>query len=211
MHGSGVLAVWNDCATGSEETYESWYQTEHLPERLGVPGFKRGRRYQALEGSPEYFTWYEVESPSVLRSAEYINCLSNPTPWTKQIMSDVFLNASRTVCKRHIIAGELFGSTAMTVRLEADASDQDIQETLKATYDPARVARIEKWSADEKPGDEAKAEEQIRGPDEKIKICFILETIREEDARIIAAELLKQSIRAEIGIYKLLCEYPKLL
>ena len=211
MHGSGVLAVWNDCATGSEETYESWYQTEHLPERLGVPGFKRGRRYQALEGSPEYFTWYEVESPSVLRSAEYINCLSNPTPWTKQIMSGVFLNASRTVCKRHIIAGELFGSIAMTIRLEADASDQDIQETLKATYDPARVARIEKWSADEKPGDEAKAEEQIRGPDEKIKICFILETIREEDARIIAAELLKQSIRAEIGIYKLLCEYPKLL
>tara|TARA_B100001029_G_scaffold16416_1_gene10997 strand:+ start:4607 stop:5242 length:636 start_codon:yes stop_codon:yes gene_type:complete len=211
MHGSGVLAVWNDCATGSEETYESWYQTEHLPERLGVPGFKRGRRYQALEGSPEYFTWYEVESPSVLRSAEYINCLSNPTPWTKQIMSGVFLNASRTVCKRHIIAGELFGSIAMTIRLEADASDQDIQETLKATYDPARVARIEKWSADEKPGDEAKAEEQIRGPDEKIKICFILETIREEDARIIATELLKQSIRAEIGIYKLLCEYPKLL
>ena len=211
MHGSGVLAVWNDCATGSEETYESWYQTEHLPERLGVPGFKRGRRYQALEGSPEYFTWYEVESPSVLRSAEYINCLSNPTPWTKQIMSGVFLNASRTVCKRHIIAGELFGSIAMTIRLEADASDQDIQETVKAAYDPARVARIEKWSADEKPGDEAKAEEQIRGPDEKIKICFILETIREEDARIIATELLKQSIRAEIGIYKLLCEYPKLL
>ena len=211
MHGSGVLAVWNDCATGSEETYESWYQTEHLPERLGVPGFKRGRRYQALEGSPEYFTWYEVESPSVLRSAEYINCLSNPTPWTTQIMSGVLLNASRTVCKRHIIAGELFGSTAMTIRLEADASDQDIQETLKATYDPARVARIEKWSADEKPGDEAKAEEQIRGPDEKIKICFILETIREEDARIIATELLKQSISAEIGIYKLLCEYPKLL
>ena len=211
MHGSGVLAVWNDCATGSEETYESWYQTEHLPERLGVHGFKRGRRYQALEGSPEYFTWYEVESPSVLRSAEYINCLSNPTPWTTQIMSGVLLNASRTVCKRHIIAGELFGSTAMTIRLEADASDQDIQETLKATYDPARVARIEKWSADEKPGDEAKAEEQIRGPDEKIKICFILETIREEDARIIATELLKQSISAEIGIYKLLCEYPKLL
>ena len=211
MHGSGVLAVWNDCATGSEETYESWYQTEHLPERLGVPGFKRGRRYQALEGSPEYFTWYEVESPSVLRSAEYINCLSNPTPWTKQIMSGVFLNASRTVCKRHIIAGELFGSIAMTIRLEADASDQDIQETLKATYDPARVARIEKWSADEKPGDEVKAEEQIRGPDEKIKISFILETIREEDARIITTELLKQSIRAEIGIYKLLCEYPKLL
>ena len=139
MHGSGVLAVWNDCQRGSEETYESWYQTEHLPERLGVPGFKRGRRYKALEGSPEYFTWYEVESPSVLRSAEYINCLSNPTPWTKQIMSGVFLNASRTVCKRHIITGELFGSFALTIRLEADASDQDIQKHSTQLTTPLKL------------------------------------------------------------------------
>lgn len=86
-------------------------------------------------------------------------------------MSGVFLNASRTVCKRHIIIGELFGSIALTIRLEADASDQDIQKTLDATYDPAKVARIEKWVADEKPEDEAKAEEQIRGPDEKIKFA----------------------------------------
>jgi len=139
MLGSGVLAVWNDCEEGSEETYESWYQTEHLPERLGVPGFKRGRRYQALEGSPEFFTWYEVESPSVLRSAEYINCLSNPTPWTKQIMSGVFLNASRTVCKRHIITGELFGSFALTIRLEADASDQDIQKHSTQLTTPLKL------------------------------------------------------------------------
>ena len=60
-------------------------------------------------------------------------------------------------------------------------------------------------------GSEMCIRDRIRGPDEKIKICFILETIREEDARIFATELLKQSIRAEIGIYKLLCEYPKLL
>ena len=43
MHGSGVLAIWNDCAVGSEETYEKWYQTEHLPERLSIPSFKNGR------------------------------------------------------------------------------------------------------------------------------------------------------------------------
>ena len=84
MHGSGVLAVWNDCAVGSEETYEKWYQTEHLPERLSIPGFKNGRRYQALRGSPMYFTWYEVDTPSVLRSAEYVHRLSNPTVWTKK-------------------------------------------------------------------------------------------------------------------------------
>ena len=25
MHGSGILAVWNDCAVGSEETYEKFH------------------------------------------------------------------------------------------------------------------------------------------------------------------------------------------
>ena len=35
-----------------------------MPERVGIPGFKRGRRYIAVDGGtrPEYFTLYETES-----------------------------------------------------------------------------------------------------------------------------------------------------
>ena len=209
MHGSGVLAVWNDCAVGSEETYEKWYQTEHLPERLSIPGFKNGRRYQALHGSPKYFTWYEVDTPSVLRSAEYVDRLSNPTAWTKKIMSGVFLNASRTVCERHIITGEIFGSVAITMRLKPNQSCQKIHAILKKLYDPSKVARIEKWVANEEPEDTARAEEKIRGPDKKIGTCFMLETIRTEDAISILDQLPTKTLQVEIGIYQLLCEYPK--
>ncbi len=39
---TGRLAIWNDCATDYQAEFETWYQTEHLGERLSVPGFRRG-------------------------------------------------------------------------------------------------------------------------------------------------------------------------
>ena len=90
MLGKGVLAIWNDCALGSEYKYENWCQNEHLPERLSVQGFIRGRRYQSLLETQEFFTWYEVASADILNSAHYKACLSNPTPWTQAIMKDTF-------------------------------------------------------------------------------------------------------------------------
>ena len=93
-------------------------------------------------------------------------------------MSGVFLNASRTVCKRYIITGEIFGSVAITMRLKPNQSCQKIHAILKELYDPSKVARIEKWVANEEPEDTARAEEKIRGPDKKIGTCFMLETIR---------------------------------
>ena len=64
----GVLALWNDCAPGQESAYEHWYQTEHLFERVGIAGFRSGRRFESLSGSPAYLTVYEVDAPSVLLS-----------------------------------------------------------------------------------------------------------------------------------------------
>lgn len=39
--------------------------TEHFPERLGVPGFLRGRGYRAIDADRTYFTFYDLESPEV--------------------------------------------------------------------------------------------------------------------------------------------------
>ena len=49
---------------------------------------------------------------------------------------------------------------------------------------------------------------KLRGPDKKIGTCFMLETIRKEDAITILDQLPTQTLQVEIGIYQLLCEYP---
>ncbi len=206
MSGTGVLAVWNNRRKEDEADYENWYQSEHLPERLGVPGFLRGRRYQAVVGDLEFFTWYEVASPAVLRSAPYKKCLENPTPWTQRIMSGTFTDTSRTVCRRQVLWGEVFGPAAVAIRLPGALDPAQAKTAIAGLLDARTLARAELWTSDEQPGEGAMAEEAIRGPDAKIASCLLLEFLRDPDAQAAADRLNGSLAGANLGIYRLLCE-----
>lgn len=54
--GQGVLAIWNGIAPEAEAEFVAWHVREHIPERVGLPGFLRGRRYVGdAEAHPRYF------------------------------------------------------------------------------------------------------------------------------------------------------------
>lgn len=77
---AGILAIWNDCASEGYDHFERWYIREHLQERVGVPGFRFGRRYEAVSGADRrFFAFYEVESPDVLSSKAYVDRLPPPS------------------------------------------------------------------------------------------------------------------------------------
>ena len=59
--GNGVLAIWNGIESNAELDFIAWHATEHIPERVALPGFLRRRRYVAADGHPKYFTFYETE------------------------------------------------------------------------------------------------------------------------------------------------------
>src|SRR5690606_28219746 len=82
--GSGVLAIWNGVEEGADQDFIEWHVLEHIPERVGIPGFLRGRRYIAVDGYPRYFNFYETENPDVLTSSPYRDRLNAPTDWTRQ-------------------------------------------------------------------------------------------------------------------------------
>ena len=46
--------MWHDIAAEGEPEYNLWHTREHMPERLGIPGFDVGRRYVGLEPRTEY-------------------------------------------------------------------------------------------------------------------------------------------------------------
>ncbi len=115
----GVLAIFNNVAAGRDADFDRWFQTEHLAERLAVPGFLYGRRHRAISGSSRYFNFYLTESPEVLTSKPYLARLDDPTPMTKMIISEVFRDMNRTVCRRHLRLGNIRGSMAVTVRFDA--------------------------------------------------------------------------------------------
>ena len=99
MIGTSALAIWLTLDPAGEEGFNNWYPRQHLPERLSVPGFLRGRRYRAAGGAPPYFTLYELADARVLSSPAYLDRLNNPTDWTRRVLP-VIRGAVRNGCAR---------------------------------------------------------------------------------------------------------------
>jgi hypothetical protein len=121
LMGQGAVAIWNDVAPeGLAEFYE-WHHREHVPERVGIPGFLRGRRYIALRGAPEFFTLYEATSTDVLAGPHYLERLNNPTPLTRHVIPKYFSNMVRGVCDVRLSIGVGEGGWLITLRFAAEA------------------------------------------------------------------------------------------
>ena len=160
----GILAVWNDADPAGEAEYEEWYEAEHLPERVGVPGFRFGRRYRNLadQASPRYFTFYETDSLGVLASPDYLARLDDPTEWTRRMMP-VFQGMHRTACALRVRVGNELGAFAAVATLtEGDSAMERIPD-LAAAKD---VAMVQLWQADpETTGVDAKEMAYREGED----------------------------------------------
>jgi hypothetical protein len=82
--GTGLLMVWADVPAEVEPEFNRWYNEEHLAERLAIPGFLSGARYEAVKGGPKHLAVYELENAAVMESAAYKKVSANPTPWTRR-------------------------------------------------------------------------------------------------------------------------------
>lgn len=94
---SGLLLVMTDIPAELDAEFNSWYDTEHVPERLAIPGFVSARRYRAVTGSPRYLALYELESPDVVETPAYRYWIEEgETPWTRR-MQQHFVDYTRNV------------------------------------------------------------------------------------------------------------------
>lgn len=211
---SGILAIWNDCSPGDREHYERWYLRQHLLERVELPGFRYGRRFEAWDGAPEFFTYYEVDAPGVLASPQYLARLEDPTPETARAMVS-FRGMIRAVCDVAAIEGGVHGAHAVTVRHEGALPTRAEAERLVGDW--ARrdgIARASWWVATAGVAAARPAEAALRGaPDATVSGALVVECVRREDAARAAAELRirfgrdREGARDVVGVYGLLCDY----
>ncbi len=202
----GILAIFNDCSAGREAEFEAWFQGEHLQERLAVPGFLFGRRHKSLSGAPGYFNFYLVETPDVLTSKPYLERLDNPTPMTRTIMSEVFVNMNRTVCRRTVRRGSFRGAFAVLARFNQKPDEAMLSGVLEKLTAGTAVAGGEIWIALDAAGMPISMEEKLRGGDEKIAGALMIDTLYQDDAEAVGARLAKQFPQADIGVFRVLCE-----
>jgi len=85
----GLLLTVTEPPPEMEEEFNAWYDTEHLAERLSIPGFRSARRWVAecRPGEGKYLATYELDSPAVLQSAEYLKYFNNQSPWSRRCLA----------------------------------------------------------------------------------------------------------------------------
>ncbi|MEO8739161.1 MAG: hypothetical protein ABI537_05595 [Casimicrobiaceae bacterium] len=117
LSGLGAVCIWHDLRPAAKEEFYQWHNREHMPERVGIPGFRIGRRYIALAGAPEYFNLYEADSAEVLGGPEYLSRLNAPSAWTRRVVPS-FLHVSRSICRVAYTSGVGQGGFMLTQRFD---------------------------------------------------------------------------------------------
>ncbi len=121
--GSAALMIWSDIETERAFEQGAWHSFEHLPERMALPGFLRGRRGMALEAqTTRFFVLYELQDLAAMTSPAYLARLNAPTEWTLRLnamVSNVNRSPGRTVSSW----GEGIGGSLLTLRLKTTGED----------------------------------------------------------------------------------------
>ena len=124
LMGRAAVLIWNDVAPEGRVQFYEWHDREHMPERLSLPGFLRGRRYARAGHSPEWLTIYEAVDVSALVSPAYLARLNAPTVATTRALA-YFRNTSRAVCRRVHSLGVSSGGHVLAMRMSVDPARAD--------------------------------------------------------------------------------------
>ncbi len=176
LAGEAVVAIWNDIPADTREQFYDWHIVEHMPERVGIPGFRRGRRYIAIDPAtkPEFFTLYELDTMQVAQGVDYANRLNDPTPATAHVTSR-FQNTFRALSRVLVSHGPGSGGVLLTIRFGCDAQHiPGLRALVRAAGQAARVTGAHFCQGDAAASSVRTTEYQGRTDIQATPDCFIM-------------------------------------
>lgn len=163
---NGIMSFWASVEPDFERFFNEWYDKEHVPERVAVPGFLNGARYRSLLNPLRYLAFYETESMDVLSSKPYLERLNDPTPWTSKVMRQV-KNPVRSVFRVRKRAGQGRGGFLATVNCApTEGRDVELEEAIGSAIETMPtlpgIIGAHLWQSDEVLSTTKTAEQSLR-------------------------------------------------
>ncbi|THU84331.1 hypothetical protein K435DRAFT_765157 [Dendrothele bispora CBS 962.96] len=85
-----LLYVYAECGPNvSEDNFHDWYDKEHAPARLTVPGFLSAVRYKSLDSTkvPTWLAMYDMTNEGVLSTKEYAHLRETASQNERDVIS----------------------------------------------------------------------------------------------------------------------------
>ena len=95
----GLMMFAMNVAPEVEAEFNAWYDDEHIPRLLKVPGCLRARRFKMAGGTHRYLAIYHLTSPGVQASEAWKEAAG--TPWTAK-MRPHFRDPLRLVLRSYV-------------------------------------------------------------------------------------------------------------
>ncbi len=213
-----VLGVWGDVEAKAEPEFNEWYHREHVPQRVGMPGWRSGRRYKRVDrGRYRYVALYELDSLACFDDPVYRDVLDRPTEWTRRMMPS-FRNFVRASCRVRFVSGEVAGGFIATVRFDPPESEREAVvrwiagQALHDLRERPGITRVQFLEADSGRSLTPTTEQQLRvGPDGRSAFVAIIEGTDRAAVEAALAEsgiegglAARQARDVEVGVYQLM-------
>lgn len=130
--GKAAVAMWWNVAPERRSEFGDWHSHEHFPERMSIPGFRRGSRWTSTLNAEGFFVLYELEQYETLTSKGYLDRLNAPTPWSTKMMPH-HRNMVRSQCRIAASFGGGVATSLATINLSpADGKESGLKTALVA-------------------------------------------------------------------------------
>jgi hypothetical protein len=86
----GIMIAAMDFTNVDAGEFNDWYDTEHLPERVRIPGFEVSQRWIGADNPRVSLATYDLENAAVLDGPGYTAIGgANMSPWSRRVTSKV--------------------------------------------------------------------------------------------------------------------------
>ena len=131
-----------------ENAFNAWYYN-HIPTLLQIPGYRWGRRYQAVDGDGEYLTLCEIEDETFLETligpdADKRHAIANQefARWEQlEGLSDVRINVYQQLSGSHLSNPFLKDDCALSVVM-VDCVVSEKEAAFNDWYDYSHVPNL---------------------------------------------------------------------
>jgi len=168
--GKAAVAMWWSVRAEQRGEFGDWHSHEHFPERMSIPGFRRGSRWSSTTDAEGFFVLYELEQYEVLTSNGYLDRLNAPTPWSRKMMPH-HLGMVRSQCRIVASFGGGIADSLATIRLSPRAGlaaelQAHLIDTLVALPSKPGLTGAHLLLTDTPRTSAPTTEQQIRGNDD---------------------------------------------
>jgi hypothetical protein len=143
--GSGLMAFWARIEESYLDRFRQWHNSEHMPERVSIPGFLAGQRYLGHGTGNFFLMMYETRDPGVLGGPDYLARLNAPTAWTRESLPH-FREPARNIYRRLAAQGrtDLFAAPCLvSVRFNTESADAGLVERVAPQAGVSRTRLFE--------------------------------------------------------------------